>query len=523
MTHFGRSCTKGFLITRTPHSAPGPFARPGTGAASTRSSRARGQSSPRSLARRATAGGNCRPQDRRLRCACDDQPTCWLNCGHDKLIPSIVWQNLHPLLEDDAARFVVNLKGAENGTRPPAPGVRTLVPRMIDRILSAPDPNVEAAVAILEHTIERHPDRTAQSIAAVSAKLDGLSKGSLAQLKQHIRPLLDRILASGESQASHLATKLLAARLGLGSIDTTEVRRSLLSKDEPDPSRLQALEALVAFRDPGLLAALPEVLASASTDFGTRALAALGRVEDPRLADVILAEYPKLSPELQPLADRSGHAARGVGPQAAQYRPRWEVAQEHPRRQPPSQNSGEQRPRSAMGGGKSVRPYSRRAKPGAGEGRRRNEWVFARKHRRSNRRRARLQEPLRQCHTIHGEGRKLGPDITANGRASFEQLLSNVFDPSLVIGPAYQVVTVVTEDGRNLTGLIAEDNDQRIVLRLPGDARRGRAAQQHQLPATEQTLDDARRNRDRPHETDKSRIFSPFLHSTSTPPIPRQS
>jgi putative heme-binding domain-containing protein len=31
-------------------------------------------------------------------------------------------------------------------------------------------------------------------------------------------------------------------------------------------------------------------------------------------------------------------------------------------------------------------------------------------------------------------------------------------------------VTVVTEDGRNLTGLVAEDNDQRIVLRLPGDA-----------------------------------------------------
>jgi putative heme-binding domain-containing protein len=75
-----------------------------------------------------------------------------------------------------------------------------------------------------------------------------------------------------------------------------------------------------------------------------------------------------------------------------------------------------------------------------------------------------------QCHTIHGEGRKLGPDITANGRASFEQLVSNIFDPSLVIGPAYQVVTVVTEDGRNLTGLIAEDNAQRIVLRLPGDA-----------------------------------------------------
>src|SRR6185436_4708012 len=74
-----------------------------------------------------------------------------------------------------------------------------------------------------------------------------------------------------------------------------------------------------------------------------------------------------------------------------------------------------------------------------------------------------------QCHQIYGEGGRVGPDITANGRASFEQLLSNVFDPSLVIGPDYQVTTVVTKDGRNLTGLIAEDNQQRIVIRLPGE------------------------------------------------------
>jgi hypothetical protein len=38
-----------------------------------------------------------------------------------------------------------------------------------------------------------------------------------------------------------------------------------------------------------------------------------------------------------------------------------------------------------------------------------------------------------------------------------------------VIGPAYQVTTVVTRDGRNLTGLIAEDNEQRIVVRMPGE------------------------------------------------------
>jgi putative heme-binding domain-containing protein len=71
---------------------------------------------------------------------------------------------------------------------------------------------------------------------------------------------------------------------------------------------------------------------------------------------------------------------------------------------------------------------------------------------------------------IYGQGGKVGPDITSNGRASFDQLLSNVFDPSLVIGPDYQVFTVVAKDGRNLTGLIVENNEQRVVIRMAGDA-----------------------------------------------------
>ena len=62
----------------------------------------------------------------------------------------------------------------------------------------------------------------------------------------------------------------------------------------------------------------------------------------------------------------------------------------------------------------------------------------------------------------------MGPDITLNGRNDFEQLLSNVFDPNLVIGPGYQATTVATEDGRVLTGLVVEDSDDRLVLRIQG-------------------------------------------------------
>src|SRR5262249_47973342 len=79
-----------------------------------------------------------------------------------------------------------------------------------------------------------------------------------------------------------------------------------------------------------------------------------------------------------------------------------------------------------------------------------------------------FQKSCGNCHKIYGQGQEVGPDITANGRATFEQLCSNVLDPSLVIGAAYQARTVVTEDGRILTGLLVEESPQRIVLKQQG-------------------------------------------------------
>src|SRR5437764_4179638 len=73
-----------------------------------------------------------------------------------------------------------------------------------------------------------------------------------------------------------------------------------------------------------------------------------------------------------------------------------------------------------------------------------------------------------QCHKIYGEGVEVGPDITANGRSDFDQLLSNVFDPSLVIGAGYQATTIVTTAGQVHTGLVVEESPQRVVLKVQG-------------------------------------------------------
>lgn len=73
-----------------------------------------------------------------------------------------------------------------------------------------------------------------------------------------------------------------------------------------------------------------------------------------------------------------------------------------------------------------------------------------------------------QCHQLGGRGQKVGPDIDANGRASLSQLLSNMVDPNLVIGSDYQGRMVETVDGRVFSGLVVEDNAERLVLNTQG-------------------------------------------------------
>jgi putative membrane-bound dehydrogenase-like protein len=73
-----------------------------------------------------------------------------------------------------------------------------------------------------------------------------------------------------------------------------------------------------------------------------------------------------------------------------------------------------------------------------------------------------------QCHLMHGRGVEVGPNITANGRGSHEQLLVSVFNPSLVIGEAYRSVTIRTDDGTVITGLLVSRGDDKTVVKTQG-------------------------------------------------------
>src|SRR5262249_32292907 len=68
------------------------------------------------------------------------------------------------------------------------------------------------------------------------------------------------------------------------------------------------------------------------------------------------------------------------------------------------------------------------------------------------------------CHTLFGEGNKVGPDLTGADRKNRDFLLSNIVDPSAVIRVEFLAYVVETRDGRTLTGLVAESTPKAVTL-----------------------------------------------------------
>lgn len=68
------------------------------------------------------------------------------------------------------------------------------------------------------------------------------------------------------------------------------------------------------------------------------------------------------------------------------------------------------------------------------------------------------------CHTLFGQGGKVGPDLTGYERGNVEYMLLHVIDPSAAIREGYGQVHIETRDGRNLVGVIADRDANRMIL-----------------------------------------------------------
>jgi putative heme-binding domain-containing protein len=72
------------------------------------------------------------------------------------------------------------------------------------------------------------------------------------------------------------------------------------------------------------------------------------------------------------------------------------------------------------------------------------------------------------CHRLKGEGQGIGPDLGTVADKPVQELIVAILDPNQAVDPAYVAYTAETRDDRELSGILASENSNSIVLRLAG-------------------------------------------------------
>lgn len=72
------------------------------------------------------------------------------------------------------------------------------------------------------------------------------------------------------------------------------------------------------------------------------------------------------------------------------------------------------------------------------------------------------------CHSLQGQGQRVGPDLTGASGRSPETLLQDILDPNAQVAPDYAAYEILPKTGDPVVGLIASETAQRWTLRHPG-------------------------------------------------------
>ncbi len=394
------------------------------------------------------------------------------SAGEDKLIPHIVWNNLQPMLEDRAGDF---LALAKKEKLPASPGMQKMLPVLTERLL-ARGGDAKPVAMLLALLVESGPSGSEGARRCLEAVAQRIQSGeiqgrALDDLKTALEPTLNRLLSAEPRSSLFLDAAFLAVTWkNKAAIDAVRDVFASPAKKHPTELRLKALGALIAADAVFLEHDVDEALSDekAGEEFRGQLLAAMGRINKPFVAHTVLNQYELLEPANKPKAI-----------ELLTQRPMWAkrlLEEIQKKRIPVDALNVNQVRRLLASSDKELTALVTKTWGTVRTERDPTRELFVDRMRYFIRRNpgdatrglAAYNKVCGQCHKLHGQGQEVGPDITLNGRNSFEQLLSNTFDPSLVIGADYQARSLLTADGRTLTGLLVEDSPERVVLKVQG-------------------------------------------------------
>jgi len=73
------------------------------------------------------------------------------------------------------------------------------------------------------------------------------------------------------------------------------------------------------------------------------------------------------------------------------------------------------------------------------------------------------------CHTLNGEGGKLGPELTGSWRNGISYFLENIVDPNAVVGEQFQLTVVTKQDGSVVSGISDQETPTAVTVRTITD------------------------------------------------------
>ncbi len=138
------------------------------------------------------------------------------NCGEDPLIPQIVWQNVHPRLDQQAQEFVELIHRNEPML---SINVKRLLPRIIDRLLAGKPADFASIASLLESLDVTDPSQQsivgdsweALAIRVINHEITG---GEIGQLSRAFAPQLESIRRRSPSEDLLRRACVLAAVVG---------------------------------------------------------------------------------------------------------------------------------------------------------------------------------------------------------------------------------------------------------------------------------------------------------------------
>ncbi|MHA3772317.1 PVC-type heme-binding CxxCH protein [Verrucomicrobiota bacterium sgz303538] len=365
----------------------------------------------------------------------------------DQNVPLMVWYAAEPLPTLETSRALQQAMNAK-------------VPRMLEftsrRSAAIGTPEAFAAlISALGNT---------QDEAKQLAMLQGMNDALRSQ-KQVSLPAGWEALAAKLSTKPALRDATLAASVKFGSGSALAVMREQLADPKaPEESRKAALEALLAAKDTSLAPILQRLLNEPS--LRGPALRALASYSDASTPKAILAAYQAFGggdrrDALNTLVSRATYARELVAAVEANTVPAKDLTAELVRQIRQMKQDDINSTLDRLWGAVRENPAEKQKEierfkkiyqlgystPGDA---RKGRAIFAR--------------TCQQCHTLFGEGGKIGPDITGANRKDINYLLENIVTPNAVIPNDYRAAIIETKDGRTVMGPIQKQDEQSVTV-----------------------------------------------------------